>query len=221
MMLMLAAMTYGCALSSYQERYPEACEKANHFFEKHKSEFEQASEDVGLSAEFLFAIVAPEISQVSYWSNVAETYVLKVMYVHGGSVSADFSIGAFQMKPSFIEKMEVCVAEDNDLKVIFSDCLITDSDLQPAREDRLNRMSKVEWQIKYLTLFCAVVNKRFGAIAFADEEEKLRFYASAYNCGFHKSEQQIRAIEKKALFPHYVRQKFIYSDVALWFYKNC
>jgi hypothetical protein len=69
-------------------------------------------------------------------------------------------------------------------------------------------------------LFCAAVNHKFADIYFADEEEKLRFYASAYNSGFHKTEQQIREREQKELFPHFSRQKFQYSDIAVWFYQK-
>jgi hypothetical protein len=37
-------------------------------------------------------------------------------------------------------------------------------------------------------------------------EQELRFYASAYNGGFHRPEPQT--------------QKFNYADIAVWFYNN-
>ncbi|MDR2407550.1 MAG: hypothetical protein LBE13_05510 [Bacteroidales bacterium] len=86
--------------------------------------------------------------------------------------------------------------------------------------ERIERLNTVEWQIKYLVLFCEMVNVRFGNLAFVSEEEKLRFYASAYNCGFYKLEEEIKATAQKALFPHFSTQKFRYADISLLFYKE-
>ena len=217
--LMFVANTY-CFAQSYSELYPKECSQAKQFFAEHKNEFEQAGKNAGLSAEFLFAIVAPELSQFAYLSNKVETYSLKVMYVQGGKAYADFSIGFFQMKPSFIEQMENSVAADEDLKAKFSDYLFAEPNSRQARVSRIDRLNTTEWQLKYLTLFCVLVNKRFASVSFADEEEKLRFYASAYNAGVHRMENDIKQIGEKSLFPHFSRQKFRYADVALWFYKN-
>ena len=207
---------------SYLELFPKESEKANRFFVEYKEDFEKAGKNVGLSAEFLYAIVAPELSQYGYLSNKMETYALKVMYVQGGTAYANFSIGFFQMKPSFIEQLETFLVTKGyeELKKEFSHCLFIDSDSRQARVERVDRLNNIEWQMKYLTLFCAIVNKRFGAISFANEEERLRFYASAYNSGFHKTERQIKEMETKAFFPRVSTEKFNYSDVAVGFYNE-
>jgi len=210
--------TCGCG-ETYLERYPKECKAAQRFFEEYKTEFEQAGREAGVSAAFLFAIVAPELSQAAYVKNKVETYLVKQAYVSGGS-HVDFSIGAFQMKPSFIERMEACVVADDSLKKYFSDCLFEDPDSEQSRTERIDRMNMVEWQMRYLTMFCLLIDKRFDNLSFANEEEKLRFYASAYNCGFHKTEQHIKTTEKKALFPRFASKKFRYTDVALWFYRE-
>jgi len=207
-----------CA-EAYHERYPNECRRAKSFFEEYGNGFEQAGRDAGLSAAFLFAIVAPELSQVAYVSNKMETLALKMLYVHGGA-QADFSIGPFQMKPSFIERMETRAAAESDLKERFADCLFVDLDSPASRAERIDRINTVEWSLRYLTLFCALTDRSFGALSFASEEEKLCFYATAYNCGFHKSEQQIRATASQALYPHFAQKKFKYRDVARWFYCN-
>lgn len=209
-----------CFAQSYSDIYPQECEATKQFFIEHKTAFEQAGKDAGLRAEFLFAVVAPELSQFTYLSNKLETYSLKVMYVQGGKDYADFSIGFFQMKPSFIEQMETAIAAYDDLKTDFSDCLFAEPDARQTRVERINRLNTVEWQLKYLTLFCVLVNKRFNTVAFADNEEKLRFYASAYNTGLHKTENDIKKTGEKSLFPHFSRRKFKYTDVAVWFYEK-
>ena len=173
-----------------------------------------------MSAEFLFAIVAPEITQFSYLSDKIETYSLKVFYVQNGKDYSNFSIGVFQMKPSFIEDLENYISANITLKNKYKKFLFENPNERQARVERVERLGSTEWQIEYLALFCAVVSHKFINMNFTDEEEKLRFYANAYNSGFHKTEQQIIEISKKALFPHFSRQKFKYSDIVIWFYRE-
>ena len=214
------AATATAQSEAYCREYEKDCQKAKSFFTAHKSELETAGKTVNLSAEFLFAIVAPEITQFSYLSDKIETYSLKVFYVQNGKAYSDFSIGVFQMKPSFIEALENYITAHEALKTNYKKFLFANPNERQARVERVERLGKPEWQMEYLALFCAVVNHKFAGITFADEEEKLRFYASAYNCGFHKSAQQIKETAQKALFPHFSRQKFNYSDIALWFFRG-
>ena len=204
----------------YCKEYEKECQKAKAFFAEHESKLEAAAQTCNLPARFLFAIVAPEITQFGYLSNKVETYSLKVFYVQNGKAYSDFSIGIFQMKPSFIEAMENYISADTSLKKEYKKFLFEKPDERQARVERINKLGSMEWQMEYLALFCAVVNHKFADINFANEEEKLRFYASAYNSGFHKSEQQIKETAQKALFPHFSRQKYKYSDIAVWFYQE-
>ena len=202
----------------YAKQYSNECRETKNFYFKHKKLFEKAAQSVGLSPQMLFAIVAPEFTQYSSLDNKMETYSLKVFYVQQGKAYSDFSIGYFQMKPSFIELLEEYAASDANLKKKYAACLFPNPNERSARVARIDRLNTIEWQIIYLSLFCDVLHKRFENLSFDTNEEQLRFYASAYNCGFHKSEWQIKETEQKALFPHYSKQKFKYSDIALWFY---
>jgi len=204
--------------ATYAQLYPSECCTAKDFYTQHQRLFAVAAQSVGLTPQFLFSIVAPEYTQYSYLSNKLETYSLKVLYVQGGKAYSDFSIGYFQMKPSFIELLEEAAAADSALQTKYADCLFVTPDERAARVTRIDRLNTVEWQLTYLSLFCEVLQKRFSALSSATTEEQLRFYASAYNCGFRKSEQQINEMAQKALFPHFSRQKFNYSDIAVWFY---
>jgi len=205
---------------AYCKEYEKECQNAKAFFAEHKSTLEHAAKTCALPAEFLFAIVAPELTQFSYLSNKIETYSLKVFYVQNGTAYSDFSIGVFQMKPSFIEAMENYINADANLKHTYKKFLFKEPNERQARVERVERLGTVEWQIEYLALFCTIVNHKFANTAFANEEDKLRFYANAYNSGFHKTEQQIKEIAQKALFPHFSRQKFRYSDIVVWFYQK-
>ncbi len=55
---------------------------------------------------FARAIVFPETVRYSFLQNQAEIAGLMVLYVKYGSAYADFSVGRFQMKPSFAEQIE-------------------------------------------------------------------------------------------------------------------
>jgi hypothetical protein len=77
-------------------------------------------------------------------------------------------------------------------------------------------LSAIEWQIKYLEIFCDVVQKRLKDIVFSNNEERLQFFAAAYNCGFYKSEQQIKKTGQLALFPHFSQKN---SDIQT--FQNC
>jgi hypothetical protein len=142
------------------------------------------------------------------------------MYVQGGKSYANFSIGLLQMQPAFIEQLNDSIRANTELKAQFSDYLLNMPTARANRVEIVDRLSNAAWQIKYLTVFCIVINQHFAHIQFADEAEKLQFYTVAYNAGFHRTEADIKRIGQKSQFPHFSRQKFRYADVALWFYNE-
>jgi len=77
----------------YHKQYPVECEYAVKFYGEYKIGFDNVAEKTNLDSKFVFSIVAPEITQFNYLSNIAETYSLKVLYVQGGKNYSDFSIG--------------------------------------------------------------------------------------------------------------------------------
>ena len=74
----------------YAESYPEECHGTLAFWTSHKTEFEEAAARAGVSPRFMFAIVAPEISQFASLVDKAQTYALKVLYVQQGKAYANF-----------------------------------------------------------------------------------------------------------------------------------
>jgi hypothetical protein len=209
------------ATHPYAVQYGAECEKALAFYTEYENEFKAAAGAVGCSSAFLFAIIAPEYTQFNYLSNKIETISLKMFYVQGKKSYANFSIGFFQMKPSFVEQMEDTLLQHyKSLKERYSSCLITAPNIRTAKIERMKRLEQLIWQFRYLSLFYDLVTARFEKKQFVSDEEKLLFYASAYNTGFHKSETDIEQIGQKALFPHFASPKYRYNDIALWFYKQ-
>lgn len=216
---LLSAILCPAQERAYHERYDAECQLALSFWVSHEAEFKAIGSKAGVSARFLFALVAPEISQFGYLSDRAQTYILKVMYVQRGKAYADFSIGRFQMKPSFIERLEQCLRTESTLCTLFPEVLFTAESEWAERAGRIKRLESMEWQLVYLALFCRVVQQRFEHIVFADETEKLQFYANAYNVGFHLNASRLQQTQG-AYFPHLSRQKYRYADISLWFYQN-
>lgn len=205
--------------SDYCRIYDAECRQTLVFWQTHEAEFEAAAERAGVPAEFMFAIVAPEISQYGRLADKAQTYALKTLYVQRGRESADFSIGLFQMKPSFVEELERYVLDTPALLAAFAEVPISGDTERKIRVLRIERLERQDWQMTYLALFCRVVRHRFGDEGFGSEQERLRFYANAYNAGFMLDGERLRQ-SSGAYFPHLARRKFRYADVSLWFFRK-
>lgn len=57
------------------------------------------------------AIVSPELIRWTAFKDFFETTALELLYVKKGKTYADFSIGHFQIKPSFVEQLEAYVSQ--------------------------------------------------------------------------------------------------------------
>ena len=205
---------------SYHERFASGTQRALNFYKLNIDEFNKIAAITGLKPEFIFAIIAPELSQFGFLNNLAQTSVLRFLYVQGGTMYADFSIGYFQMRPSFVERLEESVRQSETLKQQFYSSLIENPNSRAARAKRIERLTQPEWKFNYLALFCMIMQERFAHKEFSCEEEKLRFYASAYNSGFYRAEEVIERFSQKALFPLLGRARYNYSDVSIWFFRE-
>lgn len=163
----------------------------------------------GLDPAFALAIVFPEIIRYSAIRDWAETKALEVLYVQYGSPYADFSIGRFQIKPSFAELLDGNSAGTGSPESI--------------RLQRLRRLQDIKGQLHYLILFCKHMEIRFPEYRAVAAEEKLRFYATAYNTGFHKNKQQILGHLRQTEFYTSLTKPekcMNYADVAVWGYHS-
>jgi len=155
----------------------------------------------------MIAIVFPEMLRYNENLEEIETQLLKSLYVRFGNRYADFSIGYFQMKPSFAEKIE----ESKGKKLQHT---------PQERSERIKRIRSIEGQIEYLKDFVAITYQRFPEIAQKTENEQVIFLASAYNLGFWLSKQAIeRWIGQKA-FPSGKNAaiRFAYTDISNEFF---
>ena len=64
----------------------------------------------------IIAIAFPEILRYNAFSDLIETTSNRLLYINGGRTASDFSIGLFQMRPSFVEDLENYVAKSEKLE---------------------------------------------------------------------------------------------------------
>jgi hypothetical protein len=111
------------------------------------------------------AIVFPEMIRWSAFNDFIETAAVEQLYVRQGKAVADFSIGHFQMKPSFIEDLEQYVSEHPYLRAAQS-VVITERDLRKARTLRISRMKTFDWQLRYAHAFWIVAKDKYKRYIF-------------------------------------------------------
>lgn len=206
------------SVSSYFQSYPKESQYAIDFASMHKSEIINIKNHLTSNdARLAMCIVAPEVSRHSQLSDAAETYALYTLYVQGRV--SDFSIGAFQMKPSFAVSIEEEVAKCDYLKQ-YRKLIINESSARLARCERVNRLSSLDWQLVYLCAFVEIARTRTTNMSFSDIEEKLRYWATLYNAGLYSSESKIYTLYDIDGFPKFSSCSFNYADISIEFYRN-
>jgi hypothetical protein len=173
-------------------------------------------------ARFMQSIVFPEVMRYSSIKDGVEAESLRTLYVQFGKEYANFSIGQFQMKPSFAEEVEIKSKQllaDSVLKELQLN--YTSADAVTIRQQRVERLQDTDWQLVYLTAFVAICNSTYVNKIFSSPTEKLQWYATVYNAGFNKTDTFIS--KKIAEDNFYLNQqmpgkKFKYAAIAGWYY---
>jgi hypothetical protein len=177
----------------------------------------------GLGPAYTLAVIFPELIRYSSIADYIEVQGLEVLYVQYGGDYADFSVGFFQMKPSFAEHIESDLIKYS-LPGIYPPLSTLKPDLSEtvnARRDRVFRLKDEYYQLLYLEAFIRIMETQYPDSIFDSTEDKLVYYATAYNTGYFKDEAEIRKEISRNRF--YVgmmatSSKYNYSDIALRFY---
>ncbi|MCK5535806.1 MAG: hypothetical protein KAI79_03215 [Bacteroidales bacterium] len=175
-----------------------------------------------VESDVLLSVLFPERIRYSIFRDYFETKALAMAYVDMGSDYVDFSIGDFQMKPSFIEAIDSCLMKDSILCEKYQSLAYSISDNDFIRRKRVERLQLIEYQLIYACAFYDISRKKHQIMEWAKLEE-LRFLASAYNHGFNRKTSEIKAYTTKAFFPYgetFPGEQFVYADIALDFYQN-
>ena len=178
-----------------------------------------------LETKIALAVVFPEIIRFRSLEDKIQVRALKVLYVQYGRKYANFSVGHFQMKPTFAEQIErdynrlFSAAEKAAAEIASFDA----GDSSRLRKERVVRLDDLGWQARYLRLFMIVMDKLYGNRTFADDLEKLRFYATAYNAGYSQGEKAIRkmmGIRRFHVQPLFAKNRYNYADVSVFYFSR-
>lgn len=202
----------------YIAAYPSQSRQAIETFENCRSGLKKVLPDASdEDIRIAFAIVAPEAGCYNSLGDYFETSAVKKGYPSSGS--PDYSIGQFQMKPSFAESLENEVAKNGALKAKYGARLAyKGGDITRIRRERVNRLSKTDWQIYYLAVFVDVVKMRTAGWGLKDAESKVRYWATLYNAGFYLNKARVEQRQGVKQFPRGTKE-FNYSAVAIEYYK--
>lgn len=155
-----------------------------------------------------------------------ETRALEVLYIQYGTPFADFSVGHFQMKPSFAESIEADLLSSASRSVGSwpAGWSISDSSGVSLRTSRLLRLKSTEGQLWYLRAFMNLVHDLFPSWDTLSPEIQLRYYATAYQGGYHRIKEEIESAAQESYFftgLPIAAIRYSYSDISAFYYRSC
>jgi len=144
------------------------------------------------------AIIFPEQLRFSRLQNGLEQAALFALYVRGGKEAADFSIGPFQMKPSFAEEVERAWMR-SELRHAYR-LYFPVSESADTRRRRVERLSDERWQCVYLACFVRLLLEREPGLAALPATERVSLLATAYNTRFSASMKEWKEWQHRKRF---------------------
>ena len=169
------------------------CVNANH------AEWSKTLREMGITdVRLAEAIVFPELIRYSRWRNEIEKTAVTGLYVTGCKEKGNYSIGLFQMRPSFAEDVE---REWNTSPLAQEFGFFFDvSDNISARRSRVMRLSTNEGQCRYLAMFLRLQLLRHPQLLKMSRKERLCYLATAYNRSHTASWSSIVRMQKQRTF---------------------
>lgn len=205
----------------YKDVFGKDWEAALSFAAANESWMKTACEKQNIPYLFAIAIVFPELVRYSALRDKIEISLLKTLYINLGEEYADFSVGPFQIKPSFAGAvyMELRKPEYRKSRNLIK-IKIPSGDVKSFRSAIVADLENARSEFNYLLAFIKICNTIYGR-EWKDEYEKLKFYATAYNCGINSIEFIETMSGRKYFTTHLIRtEAYSYSDISLYWYKN-
>ncbi|HPT22548.1 MAG TPA: hypothetical protein PLR88_11430 [Bacteroidales bacterium] len=206
----------------YQKVFGDNWEKAVIFEKENRIWMEPLLAKNHISYPLAIAVIFPELIRYTALRDKMETSLLKTLYVNLGETYANFSIGRFQMKPSFAEiiRDQAPFVMNKRSQITFSSRSEYDN-IRNYRRSIVNDLEDTGIELKYLIVFFKICDKNYH-ISRKDEDFRIRFLATAYNYGIDKSADQIKNMMDKKFFNTslFSTDNYCYADVALFWYRQ-
>ncbi len=205
---------------NYRELFGDDWRKAQIFEKENRSWMAPLLAKNHISYPLAIAIVFPELVRYSALRDKMEITLLKTLYVNLGEDYANFSIGQFQMKPSFAEMIreESQALSGRRSGIIFR--LKPDfDDIKDFRKSIVADLEDMKCEFNYLVAFIKICEKKYKTNR-KNEMLRLKFLATAYNYGIDKSASQIESMTGKKFFNTrlFKTENYSYADVSLFWY---
>jgi len=197
-------------------------QKALLFLEEKNSWIRPALAKFDIPYDEAVAVVFPELVRYSALRDKMETTMLKTLYRNLGDDYANFSIGVFQVKPSFAEEIQerVFSGTDKELKALFRK-RSSFPNKRLYRASIISDLENPETELNYIIAFYLLCERRFGN-EWPDTGSKIMFLATAYNTGNLRNKREIEAMTGKKFFSTklFKGETYPYADVALFWYNH-
>jgi hypothetical protein len=214
---------FASAQEDFRKIFSTDYDKATQFLVEEEKWMDAVIYSHGLKPTEVKAVVFPELIRYNSIQDKIETFALESLYIKNGKAYANFSIGRFQIKPSFCENVEADFMRTfgvSELKRILQTS--GDDTIQnvASRGARLQRIKNKQLQLTYVCLFFKVMEKEYPT--WKTEKEKVKFFAAAYNSDYRKSADEIgKFIPKKFFHTGFVAaRKYSYADIAWYYFRN-
>jgi len=202
----------------YRKVFGSDYSRAEEWLTTHENRIKQYADLYKLPASELKAIIFPELIRYNRVFDAIEIESLKYLYVSEGKSYADFSVGYFQMKPSFAEMVEQEAVEKLDRDFLNRTGIGLwgrSPDIETARKERVKRITSIDGQLVYLCAFYKLCQQKFAGRDFASATGRIRFFATCYNAGYNLSDTALLNFQLKKQF-----YSCNYSAVSAYYYEN-
>jgi hypothetical protein len=207
---------------NYRDIFGEDWKKAETFEKGNRSWIEPVLIKNHIYYPEAISIIFPELVRYSALRDKMEISLLKTLYVNLGEEYADFSIGVFQMKPSFAENIrhESTAFLGRRSGIVFKSPADY-ADIKDFRKSIISDLEDPEGQVAYLISFIRICEKKFN-ISRLNEVARIKFLSTAYNYNFDKTALQIASMADKKFFSTKLlkTENYSYADISVFWYNQ-
>jgi hypothetical protein len=223
LLLIVSSFKSGWSQSvNYRDVFGEDWQKARTYVNENRIWIEPILKKNDIPYPLAVAVIFPELVRYSALRDKMEITLLKALYINLGEDYANFSIGRFQMKPSFAEMIreQSTIGMRRKSGIVFKKRSEFDN-IQSYRKSIVKDLEDPETEFNYLIAFFSICEKRFNTQS-KNEADRLKFLATAYNFGFDKSSGQIENMIDKKFFNTklFKTENYSYADVSLCWYRQ-
>ncbi len=209
---------------NYREEFGNDYTWAINWLQQNNSSIEKYASLFNIPSKELKAIVFPELVRYNTVYDAIEINTLKYLYVSEGKAYADFSVGYFQMKPSFAQMIEEdanAMLDSSILRISGLTKFKNNADYDLSRKARITRITNLEDQLIYLCAFYKICQVKFAKQRFTTNLDKLKFFATCYNAGYRRNYAKLVSLQAHNYFHTgklWSNKHYNYADICAYYF---